>query len=294
MKSVQTNITIQDFLRLENPNSEVIRSGKILMCKLMQMDEDLHRMYANDKVGFHYYISHWSNSNKRSVDMLHDNPKADYVMFFIQDNETSESRFVGVYKMCGVMTEEQPKEENTTAFDFREVKDFENLKGRLVVNWVGQATMQYWYKNGDTACEPNYRYVVKINDIATKAFTTYEDVVLGYDELKGIIISEDEEWKYRLSLVNCIYGIVKKDDGRLYVGSTYSSGGIWNRWKDYAETGHGGNDELKRLIQTPDDAKDYQWTILEVLPLTISDKRAIERENFYKEKFCSRNQLNRN
>ena len=70
MKSIQTNISLQDLLRLENPNSEVIRSGKILMCKLMQMDEDLHSMYINDPDGFHYYISHWTNTYKRSVDML--------------------------------------------------------------------------------------------------------------------------------------------------------------------------------------------------------------------------------
>ena len=294
MKSTQTNITLQDLLRLENPDSEVIRSGKILMCKLMQMDEDLHQMYINDPDGFHYYISHWTNDYKRSVDMLHDNPKAEYVMFFIQDNETSESRFVGVYKMCGVVKDGQSMVKNETAFDFREVKDFESLKGRLVINWFGQASMQYWYKNGDTSAEMNYRYVVKINDIASKTFTTYEDVVLSYDELRGIVNSEDAEWKYRLSLVNCIYGIVNKDDGSLYVGSTYSNGGIWNRWKNYAETGHGGNDELERLIKSPEDARNYQWTILEVLPLTISDKRAIERENFYKEKFCSRKQLNKN
>lgn len=265
-----------------------------MMCKLMQMDEDLHRLYLNDPRGFHYYISHWSNAHKKSVDMLHDNPKADYVIFFIQDNLTSESRFVGVYRMCGIINEENPLEENVTALDLREIHDFDNLKGRLVINWVGQATMQYWYKNGDTAGEPNQRFVVKINDIASKRFTTYEDIVLSYDELRGIINSEDEEWKNRLSLVNCIYGIVKKDDGNLYVGSTYSSGGIWNRWKEYAETGHGGNDELQRLIKSPDDARAFQWTILEVLPLTISDKRAIERENFYKVKLCSRSQLNKN
>ena len=84
--------------------------------------------------------------------------------------------------------------------------------------------------------------------------------------------------------------ILDKKTGRQYVGSTYNKNGIWGRWEEYARTGHGGDKELKPLIE--DDAayarKYFQWSILETLPLRIPDEQAIDREALYKRKFGTR------
>ena len=55
-------------------------------------------------------------------------------------------------------------------------------------------------------------------------------------------------WRDKLSACNCIYVISDSNTGKLYVGSTYNSRGIWGRWEEYAKTGHGGDVELKKLL----------------------------------------------
>lgn len=74
--------------------------------------------------------------------------------------------------------------------------------------------------------------------------------------------------------------------GKLYVGSTYNREGIWGRWKDYAKTGHGNDVELMRILETdPNYAKDnFTWSILQVLPLGISENEAVRIETLWKNK----------
>ena len=132
----------------------------------------------------------------------------------------------------------------------------------------------------------NEKFVVRIGgyvDNNVPVFDSYEDVMLNYSELKAIFDGNYEAWINSLKSVNCIYAIVDKSKGRMYIGSTYGTSGIYGRWREYAQTGHGGNAELK--TQNPDN---FQWIILEVFPLKIKSEKAIARENFYKEKFCTR------
>ena len=89
--------------------------------------------------------------------------------------------------------------------------------------------------------------------------------------------------------MNCIYLITDKKSGLQYVGSTYGKDCVWGRWNGYYKTIHNGN---KKLIELTSDNTDYkynfQYTILQVLPLNISDKEAIDYENLYKNKLGSR------
>lgn len=122
-------------------------------------------------------------------------------------------------------------------------------------------------------------------------FKTYNDVLLDFKELKNIVDTDNAEWREKLKAVNGIYGISDKSNGKLYIGSAYGEEGIWGRWKDYAETkGHGNNDMLVDIIkQNPDYAWDnLQWFILETFSLDVTDAYAVERENLYKLKLCTR------
>ena len=80
---------------------------------------------------------------------------------------------------------------------------------------------------------------------------------------------EHVEWANRLSSVAGIYLITDTKTGKHYVGSASGEvGGIWGRWSQYAKTKHGGNVQLKKLIeQDPDYCRNFQYSILEVFPI---------------------------
>ena len=115
-------------------------------------------------------------------------------------------------------------------------------------------------------------------------------MVLDYNQLKLIIGTNNPEWKAKLESCNGIYMILDKNTGKQYVGATYNRNGIWGRWAEYAQTGHGGDKSLIPLLENDlAYAKKYfQWCILETLPLKILDEQAIDRESLYKRKFGTR------
>ena len=208
----------------------------------------------------------------------------EYVVVFLAEDGT-DSRLVGVYENQG----KDPlrlKTMNLHYYNLVAVNEFEFLKDRVIVDWgLHHEQWHQWWKNN--------KYVTRIDGYTDKnvpIFDSYADVMLNYSELKAVIYGNDEVWKRSLQSVNCIYGIVDKSNGRIYIGSTYGATGIYGRWKDYADnTGKWYGVELKKWIKdNPDHIHKLQWIILEVLPLKVSEEKAVRRESFYKEKFCSR------
>lgn len=207
----------------------------------------------------------------------------EYLVAFIGE-ESCTSRFIGVFKNCGIIKrisdyngEEQAK------FDFKELDGFELLKERVIINWNNPvAWLQQYYH-----IMPVIRIDKGIKDEGVPVFTRFEDVILNYDQLQRIFNTSNTEWKNKLESCNCIYLILDNNTGKQYVGSTYNLRGIWGRWAQYAETGHGGDISLKKLVEKdPVYAKNYfQWCILETLPLKILPEHAIDRESLYKRKF---------
>ena len=72
--------------------------------------------------------------------------------------------------------------------------------------------------------------------------------------------------KQPLSSVGGVYVIMDTAAGKPYIGSAYGDGGYWQRWQAYAESGHGGNTELKRLLAVQGDAysANFQYSVLEI------------------------------
>jgi hypothetical protein len=170
------------------------------------------------------------------------------------------------------------------------LKEFEFLNDRVVVDWGGghgPERLDYWWKN-------NIKYVIRIDGYSGKnvpIFDSYENIMLNYSQLYAVIYGGDATWKSNLKSVNCIYCIVdKSNEGKLYIGSTFGIDGIYGRWKEYADkTGQWYGVELKKRIEdNPDYVNSLQWIVLEVLPLNVTQGRAIAREDLYKEKFCTR------
>ena len=123
------------------------------------------------------------------------------------------------------------------------------------------------------------------------AFAGYENVVLTYDELKEIV--EDptvyESWHTALSSVYAIYLIVDRTNGQQYIGSAYGTGGLLRRWSCYGDTKHGGNKGIIEVIcHHPERCKDFQFSILQILPKSITDEEVIKLESLYKRKLLTK------
>lgn len=206
-----------------------------------------------------------------------------YIVSFIGETGTT-ARFVGVYKILGFVDSQVADDE--IILDLQRVDSFVPMEEKYVIDW-GKATTswnQYYY---------NEKKVVRIDegiDINSDipSVGSLQDAVLSYPILQQII--QDPDWVEELKKVHCIYAILDNLKGKLYVGSTYNTNGIYGRWEAYAKNGHGDDKDLNELIaEDPTYAVDhFQWTILELLPIDISAEKAIERESIWKIKLGTR------
>jgi len=263
-------ITIQELLF----NRGLDRESKIKLVRHKDSRIDLYNAYRNNKELFLKYQQQQSKEVFAGVD---------YIVSFIGE-EGLLSRFVGVYKVlrCRKLPELQLSVIDTKydiEYDFEEMLSFNDLKERVIVKWSNAISWHQWIKNEMEVIEihPGLHY---------KNFTDYSDFILNFHELKEIITNGYSDWKRVLSIAKGIYLISDTKTGKLYVGSAYGEDGIWGRWNTYVSTnGHGGNKQLKELISKSEDyAKNFQFSILMILPKTITADQAIEKERLFKNK----------
>ena len=256
-------------IRHKDSRKEKIIGGK-------SYETSLYDIYLYENEAFMTYQSEQLVKKFKNVD---------YLVSFIGEESTS-SRFVGVYKNNGILQMlPDDKGEAYARFDIQEIPGFELLKERVIIDWNNPVQWLQHYNE-----MPVIRIDRGLMENNLPVFVRYEDVVLNYIQLKTIINSNNPEWKSRLESCNCIYLILDKSNGKQYVGTTYNTKGIWGRWSEYAKTGHGDDVELKKCIESdPKYAeKNFQWCILETLPIKILQEQAIERESLYKRKLGTR------
>lgn len=224
----------------------------------------------------------------------------DYWAVFIGDTGTL-ARFYGLYKADGFV----PATPELMPADFPYPKWFTGEKGyfnlepvallreyenRLVIEW-GTST-QSWHQKG-TIEKP----ITAIQERATDVFCGYENLILSYDRLKQIIENQliYEAWHTALAAVNGIYLIVDTLSGKQYVGSAYGNDGLLGRWKTYIQTKDGGNKKLKELLKkAPDRYHAFQFSVLQVLPKSISQEEVLRIETLYKEKLLTKGEFGLN
>lgn len=160
------------------------------------------------------------------------------------------------------------------------LKEYE---GRLIIDWGKSARM--WHQKGTTE-----KPVVAIQADEKKVFSGFENLILTYDELKEIVENPTvyEAWHTALSSVNAIYLIVDRETGKQYVGSAYGKDGLLGRWACYVDSLHGNNKLMKELICAyPERYHDFQFSILQILPKTVTDDEVIRTESLYKKKLLT-------
>lgn len=266
-------ITIQELLY----NRGLDRTAAVKLVRHKDRRLDLYSVYRADRAKFLEYQSTQKN------DIF---GNCDYIVSFIGENGLR-SRFVGVYRLNGCDVGKGTIDINgyTLApynFKYRmeEAGGFDDLKERLVIRWSNAISWHQWIKNDMEVVEisPGLNY---------KHFTDYSEVVLSFDELCEVVQYEYSEWKSVLSAVKGVYLITDTLTGKLYVGSAYGENGIWQRWCEYVATGgHGGNKSLVGLVGQDAGyaSKHFQFSILMILPKTVTAEEAIAKEQLFKRK----------
>lgn len=168
-------------------------------------------------------------------------------------------------------------------FQLEPVDLLKEYEGKLTIDWGKSARM--WHQKA-TSEKP----IVSLQPDEKKVFSGFEDLVLSYDELKEILANPTayEAWHAALSSVYAIYLIVDRETGKQYVGSAYGSGGLLGRWACYVDTHHGNNKLMQELIcNYPERYHSFQFSILQILPKTLTAEEVISIETRFKKKLLS-------
>ncbi|MCR5118125.1 MAG: GIY-YIG nuclease family protein [Lachnospiraceae bacterium] len=124
---------------------------------------------------------------------------------------------------------------------------------------------------------------------STVAFPGYKNIDIPFMTLRAIMEKDSQAWKNALSIKG-IYLITDIKTGKKYVGKADGERGVWQRWSDYINDGHGGDVDLKKLVETEGFeyvTQNYKFTLLE--PITGWDEYDIDdRENYWKRVLLSR------
>lgn len=120
-------------------------------------------------------------------------------------------------------------------------------------------------------------------------FPGYENIDLSWNDLCGVL--KFKNWQTALENQKAVYLITDTATNKRYVGSAYGDNMLLGRWRNYAGNGHGGNKELKALVEEQglDYVKNnFRYSILDIYKSTTDDETIIARESWWKEILLTR------
>jgi len=232
-----------------------------------------------DEAGFEDY------QNGQSRDVF---AKAKYLLSFIAERDQY-AVFAGVWEVL-----DQEPRGTGIRYRMEKLTGFDDLEKRLVVDWgTGTRSWVQWFHRVGNKDVRELLPPDRIGD-----FPGFYDFLLPYWQLRQVALHPDahRDWVRMLSAVAGVYAILDQSTGSFYLGSAYGANGIWQRWKSYAKSAHGGNVELRELLERRPDAHDhFQFSILRVMEPSARKKDVIAHEALLKKKLGSRaHGLNRN
>ena len=218
---------------------------------------------------------------------------ADYLLAFAQYYPYGPEYFIfgGLYKIKKI----EPEVYDEVGYELTLMEDYKEYRKRLIVKLkkpIGRDLYNRLYKNIQGTLEPEVYEIAPNTKLGH--FPGYQNVTLSHPQMQQIILRNEPSWKQALMNVKGVYVITDLSNGKLYIGSASgNTDGIWQRWSDYAniENLTGGNKLLNEIKL--DKGKDYivnnfQYSILEIFDTKTKANTIINRENYWKNVFCTR------
>ena len=184
---------------------------------------------------------------------------------------------------------------------------------KMGAKFIGRLKIRSPYKNRATRVRmESYYNEFEVKEILSepysgRTFPGFEEIDISFGELEAFIQKGRPDWSAALKSIKGVYLITDTEKDKRYVGSAYGDDGIWSRWENYIQTGHGGNVGIIQLMKDQgidcyqeDLNIDYcrnsfRFALLERLPFNLSDSEVISREDHWKRILLTRETgLNRN
>jgi GIY-YIG catalytic domain len=190
--------------------------------------------------------------------------------------------FAGVYVVLGVQ-KGHANNPNGFTYSTKELDKLDDLTGRVIVSF--NKTFRQSYLRGD-----KYAHELLVSEILRERLTIgefpgFNRVLLSYSNLCTVVRHAEPSWHAALANVSGVYVVTDNSSGKQYIGSAYGGAGIWQRWAAYAKNGHGGNKELKNLLEKHGQsyASNFQYAIVEVCDLNSGQDFMLDREGHWKD-----------
>lgn len=213
-----------------------------------------------------------------------------FVLALIQRPALDSWLFAGVYRSNGVKSKKwrDARQSDYYRYELTEDEACREMNGRLVATFARPGRQPYL--DAENCSDDIVLSEIFAEKLSFGEFPGFRAVNLTKDELELMIQKSLESWRTALCNVAGVYLISDTTSGKLYVGSAYGEEGIWQRWSDYAENGHGGNVELQKLLTDEglEYAKNFRFSILEISDLHASRDDILKRESHWKDVLMSR------
>ena len=193
--------------------------------------------------------------------------------------------FAGVHNST---TPEWLEDHKLYRYALTEDQSCKEMNGRLVASFHRPGRQSYL--NAENWSQKIFLSEVFSESLSIGEFPGFKGVNLTKDELEMIFRQSLQSWRTALSSVAGVYLISDTASGKVYVGSASGEGGIWQRWACYADDGHGGNVELRKLLTEAgaERAKKFRYSILEIADVHASLQDILARESHWKDVLMSR------
>lgn len=127
---------------------------------------------------------------------------------------------------------------------------------------------------------------------AGQPFPGADRIEHGFRELAVVYQQQRADWRVALEHLKGVYVLHDKHTGKSYVGSACGDTGVWARWGQYLATGHGGNVDLRALVEKKGIEyirEHFTFALLEYWAAARTpDEYVLEREGYWKRVLLSR------
>ncbi|NUQ62869.1 MAG: GIY-YIG nuclease family protein [Pirellulales bacterium] len=214
-----------------------------------------------------------------------ENFKCENVLSLINLSNSQKWLFVGVYRVGDVTWDPRNK---WFLYELERVEGLEHLDGRVVVDFP--KTFRASYLRGESYGDHLLVSSIREEPMSIADFPGFNSVLLSFEMLCSIVRQDHPSWRTALSNIAGVYLISDRKTGYQYVGSAYGGVGLWQRWSEYANTGHGGTKELRKLLHDKGVGymNHFQFSLVEVCDISASDDFIISRESHWKDVLLSR------